>query len=102
MIATIASVSSTNSFSVNCCRASANECHPAEKPVALAARGSGNSTRAGQLVLDGFGGGGSTLIACEQAQREARLVEIEPGYCQVIIDRWEAFSGGTAQKVGAA
>jgi hypothetical protein len=47
-------------------------------------------------VLDPFGGSGSTLIACEKAGRHARLIELDPKYCDVIVIRWQEFSGGTA------
>jgi DNA modification methylase len=47
-------------------------------------------------VLDPFGGSGSTLIACEKTGRQARLVELDPKYCDVIVQRWQAFAGGTA------
>jgi len=49
------------------------------------------------LVLDGFGGSGSTLIACEQTKRKARLVELDPKYCDVIITRWENLTGLKAE-----
>ena len=66
------------------------------KPVELGIRALTNSSAAGELVLDLFAGSGSTLIACEQIGRVARLVELVPSYCQVIIDRWEAFTGAKA------
>ena len=55
-----------------------------------------NSTTEGDLVLDGFGGSGTTLIACEQLGRTCYMMEIDPKYVQVIIDRWEAMTGGKA------
>jgi DNA modification methylase len=58
------------------------------------------SSRPGERVLDLFGGSGSTLIAAEQAGRHARLVELDPLYCDVIIKRWEAFTGQKAQREG--
>jgi DNA modification methylase len=71
--------------------------HPTQKPVALAERALGNSTQPGGVVLDLFGGSGSTLLACENLNRRARLVELDPGYCDVIVDRWERHTGGEAE-----
>jgi 16S rRNA G966 N2-methylase RsmD len=56
----------------------------------------GNSSKSRDIVLDPFGGSGSTLIASEKAGRQARLIELDPKYCDVIIRRWQEFSGGTA------
>ncbi len=70
--------------------------HLTEKPVELAALAMKYSSRPGETVLDLFGGSGSTLIAAEQMGRKARLVEIDPLYCDVIRMRWEAFTGKTA------
>jgi len=53
-------------------------------------------TAAATFVLDPFGGSGSTLIACEKTGRQARLVELDPRYCDVIVQRWQAFAGGMA------
>jgi len=78
-------------------RAPKNEYHPTQKPVELAARAMRNSSQPGDIVLDLFGGSGSTLIAAEQDGRRARLMELDPRYCDVIIRRWENFSGGTAE-----
>ena len=55
-----------------------------------------NSSRAGDIVLDPFGGSGTTLIACEQLGRRCRMVELDPVYCDVIVDRWEKFTGQKA------
>jgi DNA modification methylase len=55
-----------------------------------------NSSENGHLVLDLFGGSGSTLIACEKTGRKARLMELDPAYCDVIVKRWEDFTGQTA------
>jgi DNA modification methylase len=71
--------------------------HLTEKPVELATRAMQYSSRPGERVLDLFGGSGSTLIAAEQAGRHARLVELDPLYCDVIIKRWEAFTGQKAK-----
>ena len=66
------------------------------KPIKLLAYLLQNSTFPGAVVLDPFGGSGSTLIACEQLGRKCRMMEIDPRYCDVIIDRWEAFTGKKA------
>lgn len=70
--------------------------HPTQKPTALAERAIGNSSKPGDIVLDLFGGSGSTLIAAEQTRRTAYLCEISPAYCDVIVARWEQFTGGKA------
>jgi DNA modification methylase len=63
------------------------------KPVALVERAIRNSSKTRDTVLDPFGGSGSTLIACEKAGRQARLIELDPKYVDTIIRRWEAFGG---------
>ena len=73
-----------------------NEHHPTQKPVELAERAFGNSSKASDTVLDLFGGSGSTLIACEKQNRHARLMELDPKYCDVIVKRWEDFTGKKA------
>jgi DNA modification methylase len=73
-----------------------NEHHPTQKPVELAERALGNSSKASDTVLDLFGGSGSTLIACEKQNRYARLMELDPKYCDVIVKRWEDFTGKKA------
>ena len=70
--------------------------HPTMKPVRLLAYLICNSTLPGAVVLDPFGGSGSTLIACEQTGRACRMMEIDPAYCDVIIRRWEALTGKKA------
>jgi DNA modification methylase len=77
-----------------------NDLHPTMKPVALAERAIRNSSKSRDIVLDPFGGSGSTLIACEKTGRQARLVELDPKYCDVIILRWQELSGGTATLEG--
>jgi len=67
--------------------------HPTQKPVALAEEALDKTTRIGAVVLDLFGGSGSTMIACERTGRHARLMELDPKYCDVIIKRWQAFTG---------
>lgn len=69
-----------------------SELHPTMKPVKLMARLIRNSSRDGEIVLDPFGGSGSTLIACEQMHRRCFTMELDPQYAQVIIDRWEQFT----------
>jgi DNA modification methylase len=71
--------------------------HLTEKPVELAARAMEYSSRPGENVLDLFGGSGSTLIAAEQAGRHAFLMELDPLYCDVIVTRWQQFTGQTAE-----
>jgi len=73
--------------------------HPTMKPVALISEAIENSSRPGEVVLDPFGGSGSTLIACEKLGRRARLVEIDPIYVDVTVKRWEEFSGKPARKL---
>ncbi|MCL4743580.1 MAG: ParB N-terminal domain-containing protein [Phycisphaerales bacterium] len=73
--------------------------HLTEKPVELAARAMQYSSRPGEHVLDLFGGSGSTLIAAEQTGRKAFLMEIDPAYCDVIVQRWEQFTGRKAERI---
>lgn len=80
----------------DCNRASKNEFHPTQKPVEIVERALVNSSKAGDIVLDLFGGSGSTLIGCDKTGREARLIEISEGYCDVIVKRWETISGKRA------
>jgi DNA modification methylase len=70
--------------------------HPTMKPVALVERAIRNSSKSRDIVLDPFGGSGSTLIACQKAGRQARLIELDPKYCDVIVRRWQEFSGEIA------
>jgi DNA modification methylase len=72
--------------------------HLTEKPVELAVRAMQYSSRSGEHVLDLFGGSGSTLIAAEQTGRKAFLMEIDPLYVDVIVQRYEAFSGRKAKR----
>jgi DNA modification methylase len=76
-----------------------NDLHPTMKPVELVERAINNSSKAGEIVLDGFGGSGSTLIAAEKTGRKARLIELDPKFCDVIVQRWEGYTGGKAQLV---
>jgi len=70
--------------------------HPTQKPVALAEWFFDRWGSTNDLVVDLFGGSGSTLIACEKTRRHARLMELDPAYCDVIVKRWEDFTGNTA------
>ena len=73
-----------------------NDVHPTMKPVALIERMLRNSAKPGRIVLDPFGGSGSTLIACEQIGMSARLMELSPNYADVIVRRWQNFTGKRA------
>jgi len=75
--------------------------HLTEKPVELAVRAMQYSSRTGEKVLDLFGGSGSTLIAAEQTGRRAFLMELDALYCDVIVQRWEKFTGKKAERVRA-
>jgi len=70
--------------------------HPTQKPIELIERAINNSAKREDIVLDFFGGSGSTLIACERLNRKCYMLEIDPIYIQVIIDRWEKYTGGKA------
>ena len=73
--------------------------HATPKPIALCTRAIKSSSRENENVLDVFGGSGSTLIACEQNNRNAYLMELEPKWVDVIIQRWENFTGQKAIKI---
>jgi DNA modification methylase len=73
-----------------------NDLHPTMKPVALVERAIRNSSKTRDIVLDPFGGSGSTLIACEKMGRQARLMELDPKYCDVILQRWQNWTGAMA------
>ena len=73
--------------------------HPTMKPIELIVNAVLNSTQEGDLVIDFFGGSGSTLIACEQTNRNCYMMELDPRYIDVIIDRWEKFTGEKAVKL---
>lgn len=70
--------------------------HPTMKPVELFQYQIENSTKPGQIALDSFGGSGTTAIACERSNRKARLMELDPKYCDVIVKRWSDFTGREA------
>ena len=77
-----------------------NDLHPTMKPVELVERAVRNSSKGRDTILDPFGGSGTTIIACEKARRQARVMEIDPKYCDVIVRRWQAFAGGVAMLEG--
>lgn len=76
-----------------------NDLHPTMKPINLMAKLIRNSSEESEIVLDLFGGSGSTLIACEQLNRKCYMMEYDPRYADVIIDRWENFTGKKAKKI---
>ena len=78
-------------------RPRSNKEHPTMKPIELITRAINNSSRANDIVLDPFAGSGSTLIGADQTRRRARVMEIDPKYCDVIIARWERITGGKAE-----
>ena len=73
--------------------------HATPKPIALCSRAIKSSSRENEIVLDVFGGSGSTLIACEQLNRKCYMCELEPQWVDVIIARWEQYTGKMAVKV---
>lgn len=73
--------------------------HLTEKPVELAKRAIEYSSLPGQNVLDLFGGSGSSLMGCEQTGRRAFLMELDQAYCDVIVTRWELFTGKKAERL---
>jgi DNA modification methylase len=77
-----------------------NDLHPTMKPVALVERAIRNSSKSRDIVLDPFAGSGSTLIACAKAARQARLVELDPKYCEVIVRRFQDWTGEVAALEG--
>ena len=76
--------------------------HATPKPIALCGRAIKSSSREGEIVLDVFGGSGSTLIACEQLNRKCYMCELDPHYCDVIIQRWENLTGGKGVRINDA
>ena len=71
----------------------ANRIHPTAKPVELVERALVNSSKAGDIVMDLFGGSGSTLIGCERRGRKARLMGLDPKYVDCIVRRWQQYTG---------
>lgn len=84
---------------IRCDKPARNAEHPTMKPIPLCGRLIRNSSLPGQLVLDLFGGSGSTLIACEQLSRQCYTMEYDPRYVDVIVDRWEKLTGEKAEKI---
>lgn len=70
--------------------------HPTVKPVAMIADAIRDCSKRGEIILDGFGGSGSTLMAAEKTGRSARLIEYDPLYCDTIVRRWQAYTGKSA------
>jgi DNA modification methylase len=75
-----------------------NDLHPTMKPVELMERAIRNSSKTRDLVLDPFGGSGSTLIACQKSGRRGRLMELDPKYVDVIVRRWQTYAGAQATR----
>lgn len=74
-----------------------NDLHPTMKPVELVERAIRNSSKSRDIILDCFGGSGTTLIASEKSGRQCRMIELDPKYCDVIVKRWEEFTGKKAE-----
>lgn len=74
-------------------RMPSNKLHPTMKPIALVKQAISNSSRTGDIVLDPFAGSGTTIIACEQLNRRVHCIELDPKYVDVIIRRWQKFTG---------
>jgi len=70
-----------------------NDLHPTMKPVELVERAIRNSSKSRDTILDPFAGSGTTIIACEKAGRQARVIELDPRYCDVVVRRWQNFTG---------
>ena len=79
-------------------RPKASREHPTMKPPELIEIALGNSSKRGDVVLDPFAGSGSTLVACERLGRSARLIELEPRYCDVVVERFERLTGKKATR----
>lgn len=75
--------------------------HPTQKPVELVEIALGNSSRGGNIILDLFGGSGTTLLACQRTGRSCYMMELDPRYCDVIVNRWEKLTGQKAVLAGA-
>ena len=82
-------------------RPMANLEHPTMKPVELVERALRNNSKSRDTILDPFGGSGTTIIACEKMGRQARVIELDPKYCDVIVRRWQAFTGQVAHLDGS-
>ena len=86
---------------IYCDKPHKSELHPTMKPVKLVGRFMINNSKPGDIVADIFGGSGTTLIAAEQLGRKCRMMEMDPHYCDVIIDRWEQLTGKKARLLNA-
>jgi DNA modification methylase len=84
---------------INCEKPPRSKDHPTMKPVKLFGYLTRNSSQRGEIVLDTFGGSGTTIVACEQLNRKARIMELDPHYCDVIIARWEKLTGQKATRL---
>lgn len=84
---------------INCPKPQRSADHPTMKPVRLFGYQMANSSRPGDIILDTFGGSGTTIVAAEQLGRKARLMELDPKYCDVIIARWEKLTGQKAERI---
>jgi DNA modification methylase len=73
--------------------------HPTQKPVQLIEKAIKNSSKSGDIVIDCFGGSGSTLIACEKTNRKCYMMELDPKYIDRIVKRWEQYTGQKAEKI---
>ena len=73
--------------------------HPTQKPVELIVKALKNSSKKDDIIIDCFGGSGSTLIACEKTNRKCRMMELDPKYIDAIIKRWEAYTGKKAELI---
>jgi DNA modification methylase len=85
--------------SLNFNKPSKNELHPTMKPIEMIAQTIKDGTQEGEVVLDVFGGSGTTLMACQQTNRKCYTIELDPHYCSVIIRRWENYTGLKASKL---
>jgi DNA modification methylase len=78
-----------------------NDLHPTMKPVELVERAVVNSSKSRDIIMDCFGGSGTTMIACEKLNRQCRMIELDPKYCDVIVKRWEDYTGQKAERMAA-
>ena len=79
-----------------------NDLHPTMKPIELIVKAINNSSKLKDRVIDLFLGSGSTIIACEKTNRKCYGMEIDPHYCDVIVKRWEEYTGNKAERIEAA
>jgi site-specific DNA-methyltransferase (adenine-specific) len=82
-----------------CKRPKKNDLHPTMKPIELVEKAIKNSSKSDDILYEPFGGSGSTLIACEKTKRKCCMMELDPKYVDVIIDRWENFTGKKSKKI---